>query len=277
MKNIIVPTDFSETAKDAFLFAQAIATEGDNICVTHVFMPHINPDNPVLTTNMTEVMQAKKVALQKFVEENILLPKGETALIYSLESEVAAGMTADALIEKSSDNTDLIVMGRTGENTLFEKIIGSVSIEVAQKANCPVLLIPKGRDFKGLQQIMFATDGEFNELSTLQNALQKIGITEADVHLVHVNPTGENYAISDSIQGDIFGQENTHFNFKQVEVGSKNVVTGLHKYAEDKGIDLMIIPTIHRSLLGKLFHKSVTKEMILALDVPLLVLHYDDE
>ena len=77
-----------------------------------------------------------------------------------------------------------------------------------------------------------------------------------------MNPNEENVQISDAIQRGIFGQGNTHFNFKQVEVGSKNVATGLHKYAEDKGVDLMIIPTVHRSLLAKLFHKSVTKEMI---------------
>ena len=51
------------------------------------------------------------------------------------------------IILKFSDetNTDLIVMGTNGRDSLSDLILGSTAQNVIQKSKCPVLIIPEGK------------------------------------------------------------------------------------------------------------------------------------
>ena len=62
------------------------------------------------------------------------------------------------LLEELSKSADLIVMGTTGLQDFLSKIIGSTSLEVANKAHCPVLLVPRDARWKRIDKIMYASN-----------------------------------------------------------------------------------------------------------------------
>jgi nucleotide-binding universal stress UspA family protein len=58
-----------------------------------------------------------------------------------IETRVAEGGAARVLTEEAAD-ADLLVVGSRGFGGLRELLLGSVSHECAQRASCPVLIVP---------------------------------------------------------------------------------------------------------------------------------------
>ncbi|HEX7609452.1 MAG TPA: universal stress protein [Solirubrobacteraceae bacterium] len=57
--------------------------------------------------------------------------------------EIVAGETVAAL-EKQSERLDLLVLGSRGYGPLARVLLGSVSRKLANRAHCPVLVVPRG-------------------------------------------------------------------------------------------------------------------------------------
>ena len=68
---------------------------------------------------------------------------GVSAKPTSVTVTAVHGLPADELI-KASQGADMVVVGRRGMGGFSRLLMGSVSSQVAQHAQCPVLLIPSG-------------------------------------------------------------------------------------------------------------------------------------
>ena len=55
---------------------------------------------------------------------------------------------------------------------------------------------------------------------------------------------------------------------------AEDVAEGLEKYANEANADLIVLFTTKRNIIEKLFHKSVTKDLVLHSKKPLLIYHY---
>ena len=62
-------------------------------------------------------------------------------------------------------------MGTMGEHMSIEKILGTISTDVSQKAHCPVLLIPPDISFTAFNDILFASDYSATEGQILEKIL----------------------------------------------------------------------------------------------------------
>jgi nucleotide-binding universal stress UspA family protein len=58
---------------------------------------------------------------------------------------------------------------------------------------------------------------------------------------------------------------------------SDDIVGALYEYAFYHQIDLMVFVTHHRSFWDNILHKSVTNEVLASSDIPILVIHSDDD
>ena len=68
----------------------------------------------------------------------------------------------------------------------------------------------------------------------------------------------------------------TSLGVKVVSISCEDIVEGITQYAEDNEADLIVMGTVHRNTLAKLFHRSATRRMVFRTKAPLLVLHFDD-
>ena len=64
--------------------------------------------------------------------------------------------------------------------------------------------------------------------------------------------------------------------FKMAEVESTSVRDGLNQYAADNEVDLLVMVTKHRNFLDNLFHKSITRDVAIHTELPILILHVDE-
>jgi len=140
-QKILFCTDFSENAGFAFGFAckAAASNPGATLTLLHVIP---EPDAQFWKGYIYEVgdMDAKARAdIDKRVEEyRSRLPTG-----IDLNVEMKIGDPARAILEYAgAESINLIVLGRQGHRPFTQWLLGNVAGKVAQKASCPVLIVP---------------------------------------------------------------------------------------------------------------------------------------
>src|SRR4051812_4275002 len=138
MKTILVPTDFSDAAKNAADYAALFtkATDANMILlnVYHYPVP-IPPEGgvPIVTTPFFE--EASKAALKK----EALRLKEKTGIEITTISRL--GLAVDEILDEEG-KADLIIMGMHGVGIVSEALLGSITTSVIKKAKKPVLIVP---------------------------------------------------------------------------------------------------------------------------------------
>lgn len=279
MKNIIVPTDFSYPSKDAYLFAVAIAEKVKAaVEVVHIYSGSFNTRRPYTVKagmgRYESLMDDLAIFTQIEDRERVIVQSK-----VSVTSKAIGGPTEKNLIKLSNEpDTFLMVMGMTGASISNERIFGSVSKVISQKANCPVLLIPKDTNFNGFKHILFASDYDSVEAQFLRQAVAFSKPFKATFHFIHVQEENDwdlNIELEDRLFKYLFAEGDPTYAFNMATIDAKTVTEGLNQYIEENEIDLVIMVAHKRNLWERILHKSITKEMAITTKVPILVYHKD--
>ncbi|MBK9016622.1 MAG: universal stress protein [Saprospiraceae bacterium] len=279
MKIILVPTDFSPAAKGAFQFALDLAElQGGKVEAVHIYHPEFDPESNWLNNSFLEGVGFAKERLAAFVEEELnAAAVGHVATAVEVKQEVITGFAVDEILDLSKrKDVEMIVMGSTGERGFLEKMFGSVSTNVTQRAECPVMLVPQGVQFHGFKHIMYASNYEAAERPTLHKLVDVANAFNADIHFVHVDEEGDSNTyqeIENRLFSVLFNGSEPSFAFNLTKIEGQSVVDGLNDYAIKHNIDLVVMVCPHRKFWEQLFHKSMTKAMTLNTKLPILVLH----
>lgn len=277
MKKILVPTDFSENAKYAFLYAMNLAEQLDAaVTVCHVYHPSANSMNEIVIPSDNELFEIRKERLNVFVNKSYSKNMDEVIVADMIDQKLEVGFASDKLVEMSKTREyDMIVMGATGSTGLLEKVFGKVSLSVAQRAACPVLLIPAGVRFYDINDIMYASEYESADGDLLIQLADFSNQLDANVHLVHVynkdeiGPEGLGHYLLEKA----FQLKAPTLKFKMDSITSDSVAHGLGAYARNKNMDLMVIVKPQRKFWQRLIHTSRTNEIIMNPEIPLMVMH----
>lgn len=278
MKKIIVPTDFSYASKDAYLFAITIAEKlKAAVEVVHIYSGSFNTRRPYAVKagmgRYESLMDDLKTFVQIEGEMEGILVEPKVAVSY----KAIGGATEKNLIQLSSEpDTLMLVMGMRGASTSNERIFGSVSKEISQKANCPVLLIPKDTDFTGFKNILFASDYDSVAAQFLRLAVEFSKPFKAIMHFIHVQEENDwdlNIELEDRLFKYLFAEGDPTYAFNMATIDAKTVTEGLNKYIEENNIDLAIMVAHKRNFWEHIMHRSITKKMAIRTQVPILVYH----
>jgi nucleotide-binding universal stress UspA family protein len=135
---ILVPTDFSPAADEAFQMAQTLAqATGASVTVFHVALPpaFMTADGKVVSDASSDDAKNLWDDLRKIQPENSRV-RVEHQIIVAKKSD------ASHILEIiDSLGGDLIVMGTTARTGLKHLLFGSLAEDVVQKASCPVMVV----------------------------------------------------------------------------------------------------------------------------------------
>lgn len=275
MKNITVPTDFSDTAHNAFDYACELAKDTKSK-IDLVNVSHMGTDliNGTIVPHEGELINIKKEALSAFVDQHFENDDSDTIVKNKIKQKVVIGYAAERLVELSK-KTDMLVMGTTGKNGPLEKMFGSVSSNVSQNAACPVWLIPPQARYRGIRNILYASNYDSSDQMVLRKINAFADIFEANIHLVHVNETKNkgDYEFQELVLEEIFRKNASSSELRMGTIHGEKVWESLYQYANNNDIDLIVMAHKHRNFWERIRHKSVTKKMVLNAQIPLLVLH----
>jgi nucleotide-binding universal stress UspA family protein len=148
IKNILVPLDGSDHSSKALDYALDLAEKySAEIKLLTVAQPVIITESMFLTQPMmppeSTVMYVNEIeTAHKKILQNAYKKAKESKPNIKISKQLENGRPADRIIEiANSENFDLIVMGSRGIGGIKEFFLGSVSDRVADRANCPVLLV----------------------------------------------------------------------------------------------------------------------------------------
>jgi nucleotide-binding universal stress UspA family protein len=146
LKNILLPTDFSETSLAAAEYAVELAKRfSSKIHLLHVI------EEPIATIPLLETYgapsKAEFEAAAQAMLDNWPLPDG--AEDCQVERRLHHGTPFLQILHDARDHDiDLIVMGSHGRGLMAQILLGNVAEKVVRKASCPVLTVrPEGHQF----------------------------------------------------------------------------------------------------------------------------------
>jgi universal stress protein A len=141
MKNILLPTDFSEFSKTANAYACEFTDRFQStLHILHVLqlLPTTTPTfggGLVWNNYIQESRDAAKQALDAF------LP-ADWVKSHDVRSTILAGSPFAEILRYAADNSiDMIVMATHGHSGLTHMLMGSVAERVVRKSHCPVLTV----------------------------------------------------------------------------------------------------------------------------------------
>lgn len=266
MKNLLVPTDFSENAKQAFFYAVELANALGNAQITllHVYEVRGNAGMFMSVRDFMRKDAAKKAAA--LIEE--VSPKLREGV--SIVSRLALGRVVEAIEQLGeSGDYELILMGTQGASGLQEIFFGSNTNAVIKKGVLPVLAIPEGCRFQPIRRMVFAVDEEgLNSEAEVAPLLSIAKAFGASVSVFHQAQAFEKDGIDPSIGEYLKGVEHA-FHY---ELDEERVNESIKAFVADTGAEMLCMIRRSRGLLEEIFRNSVTSKAVFSSEVPLLVL-----
>jgi len=294
LSKVSVPVDISPVSANALRFAWHIAKQlGAHIEVVYAMDSIFEGAQPSASGFLSSYQTTMKTELDAFITDSLREigekydpPSRVTGMPGTpdqseqkpfISSKVIYG-APDLALESYSKEADLIVMGTTGSGNLGKKFFGSVSVEVSKNAHCPTLFIPKEAEYRGLNNLLYASDFDSLNALSVQQAVFFAKRFDGQIHFVHVGPGGEKGLESQrAIFEDDYGTANPDRPFIFHKMVSDDITGALYEYAFYHRIDLMVFVTHHRTFWEKILHKSVTNNALLTSDLPILIIHSDDD
>lgn len=281
MKKILVPTDFSNNATKAVDYAVAIAEKAGAEIIL------LNTLAVVDTTfsSRNAVFEEYNNALAADLKEQLkgLQQTVEKKSTVNITTKFFKGGIADSILKCAIDeNINLIVMGTRGASGIERMLWGSTTAGIIGNTTIPVLAIPKGAEWKGLKNILFATRHFEADDKTLIPILNLAQLESALVHVAVFTDTDDE-DLSDYLKhGRLLNtyQQTLPVRYKDVKfktehLEGKEFEDTIEQYIKGYDIDMLAMTTHKRSFWGSMFSRSMTKSMAYHINIPLLAIPVD--
>lgn len=269
MQTILVPTDFSDNARNALAYAAQFAKKMNaSLLLLHAYMlPTPVSEVPYVMVNAEEIQKEN----ERFAREAVEKLQAEHGIRATYL--VRLGFPSEEIEAVIEDQPiDLVIMGMKGKGAL-EKMMGSTTTSTIKKVSTPVLVVPQDATYRDIKQITYATDFSYTVgFHVYKPLLELTGTFGSRLDIVHVQKKPDDMK-SNEIAGEI--QLDPAFSSVPHEfhvVTDSEVKHGIQSFLENHQSDLLVMVTHEHGFLSRLFGRSHTKAMVYDTHVPLLVL-----
>jgi nucleotide-binding universal stress UspA family protein len=278
MKNILIPTDFSDNARNAIRYALGYFAD---IPVNFYILNTVDRKSPYAlcqqegffeSTTEIPTIQNTSVLLREEVEMCRLLSENPRHGFFSLQEDL--NLVEAIRKHVAEKEIDYILMGTKGASKMNGNEMGSNTCDVITKVKCPVMVIPADARFKGVKNIAFVTDYNCiyrnKVISSLSENLELHG---APLRVLHIKPQNRGLTAS---QTD--NKEFLHYFFKETKhsfhfLENREIVTGIQDFVETWEISLVSIVAKNLNFIQRLLLRPSVKTVSYTTDVPFLVIH----
>jgi nucleotide-binding universal stress UspA family protein len=269
MKNILLPTDFSDNALNAARYAMHLFGDTANYVLINAYqVPHSG------STMLISIADILKRDSEQLLQDMRGTLEDEFPGLKEHISILAEMGQADTVLARLADRGEcsMVVMGTKGASGLKSVLIGSVASNVIQRVACPVLAIPSGVRPTVPTKILFAMDDESLQRDSCPPAITYIASRgNAKVMILNVLSESEDDVLKAKQRTpiNVFDGVEHSFHFeKGLDIGETIV-----NFAKTNHVDIIAMVRRKKDLLSNLFGQSKTREMIQQLELPLLVLN----
>lgn len=273
MKKILFPTDYSETAQNAFMYALRLADNiGAEIYVVHIYEPAIISGS--ITPEMVDKVQRKNALdkLDKFRAQTPVFRELATELhlehvaVYYDLREGPLVSTILKIIEETP--IDMLVMGTAGADSLNKKLFGSNTINTIAKVNIPILSVPIEAKFHPIKSIAFTTLFSQRDEAALDQLLEITRKNGAVIKCLHIQDE------KNSISEQLINKWKQKYREVAVEfffLSPCDIEDGIASFIDSEKIDILSSVARKRTFFEKLFSSSVTSHLSSSIKIPIFI------
>jgi nucleotide-binding universal stress UspA family protein len=271
MKNILCPTDFSETANNAIAYAAKLAQKFQGtLTLLHVqSMFDLTPVELIRGTEIT--IEGVKQQLEAQCDEVT------RAFKVSCFAEVESSFRKlSAVIRDKAANFDLIVMGSDGPDDLYQFLSGSNTYNAIVKSEVPVLIVPVGYVYSEIRSIVYAFDYLKDRNLPLAHLVPLLKSLQCRLTVLQIMEEAYSKDAEDELKEIQFILKNFYRDDIVLEydtIHSSEIAQSINSYIQRIAPDALALCSIHHNLLGKLFHKSVIRHISTISNYPVIVFH----
>lgn len=279
MKNILFPTDFSETAENAFIYALHLAKSlGADLHILHTYsMPIVSG----LGVESSEVVQqvyenVELTSFEKFKEQSALLHKiaeQEDASQVKLSFLFQEGDLIMNILEAiSKENIELVVMGTTGASGFEKKFFGSNTVNTIKSIDIPILAVPHSAKFKGISKIGFTTIFKDSDKQPLAEILKLGKEFDAKIRCFHIAEDVNDPTIELAIRDWKRTFESDKLKFIVNPLDEQSIEEHISDFVKDYNISILAIVKRNQTFFERLFGSSLSQKLASKPEVPLLII-----
>ena len=278
MKNILIPTDFSENAWNALLYG--ISFFKKTHCTFHIV--HINSIN-TNTSGETAMFLSPEILEESILVEskeklNRLMSKIEHLPLnvkHEFKTIALYGFLTDHIKQQVKEKKiDLIIMGTKGSTGLKSVSIGSNTGDVITKVPCTILAVPEHAVYSGIKEIGFPSDFQITYdhkiLETLKDVLL---LKKSALRLLYISLRNEKLSPIQENNKRILMEH-----YKDIEC-SFHVVTGkkidesIQCFTESRNLDMLVMVAKNLNFLERILFRPTVEKISYHTKVPFLVIH----
>jgi nucleotide-binding universal stress UspA family protein len=264
MKKILVPVDFSKPAENALRVAAEIARKNKaELHVIHVVeMAETLFGTEQFNVNDEQIIFFLKMAKKRFTK---FLDKPYLEGLKVIDSVEVGSPTMGINETIKDEDIDLLVMGSNGASGLDEILIGSNTEKVVRHSKVPVLVVKQELQKLEINDIVFASNFENENLNAFKNAKAFADSFGAKLHLLYVNLPGNQFYSSEEITQQInkFLEKAEMSDFHNIKIyNDYTIELGVINGAKALGADIIAMPTHGRKGLSHFFNGSIGEDVV---------------
>lgn len=287
-RRILVPIDFSEHAENAAFYALHIAAalKADIMLLNIYLDPNLNSFSHLETFAFAVNLEQSTRGVEEKTEKNLKTlaeklkkrVKEEGIKGVDIFYDLVKSNVLNGILEYTEEyKPGLLVMGTRGSKREGLWSFGSVTSKIIEKLSRPVIAVPK--DFNASnrpapKRIVYATNFDQTDYWALSKLASLAHPFDAQIYCLHVSELIKKPEEVSMHKMRKFITETLRVT--KIECGlleCLDMQLCLEDFVKEKSIDLVAMTTHHRNLFEKLYHPSVTKDILFHTAVPLLVFH----
>ena len=278
MKNILIPTDFSENSWNAIVYALNFF-EGTPC---NFYFLHVNTINTLVGVETTYI-PTQSVINEAFVKPSKtqlteLLNRINTL---SLKTEhhfftlSDCNYFIDSIRKHVSENKiDMIVMGTKGASGLKKLIIGSNTGDVITRVHCSTLVVPENAKYSDPKEIAFPTDfSSFYSTKLLKPVLEILEKHKAAISVLHINKKGSKLNLDQQINKGYLEDYFANNNYKFYHLTNNHIESAIETFVEDHDVNLITMVAKNLNYFQRILFHPTVQQISYHTDIPFLVLH----
>lgn len=278
MKNILIPTDFSDNAWNAIKYGTALYHK--TRCTFHII--HINP------ISYNSGGEAAMYVSPELLEETILKESNEKLehllkdierlplnTKHTFQTTALYGFFTDHIKQEVKDkNIDLIIMGTKGATGLKAVSLGSNTGNVLTKVRCAVLAVPEDAEYNTPREIGFPTDYQLSyDIKVLDHVKELAIMHKSSLRFLYVAQKGEDLSEIQMKNKEVlqhYFRETEHSFYTLTE---KKLDDAVQAFVESRELDMLVMVAKNLNFLERILFKPAVEKISYHTNIPFLIVH----
>ncbi|WP_421811572.1 universal stress protein [Flagellimonas sp.] len=276
MKNILVPTDFSENSIQALKYTELLfSTLECNFYLLYVgsLLDTKNDVESFYETDQSD--DNTKERLTELVKE---IREHSTEAHHFFFPLHEYGFFIPTIKKHLEENDiDLIVMGTKGASGLKEKVVGSNAGDVITRVQCNTLVVPIQVELSKPREIAFPTDFNiFYSLKILRPMEEMVKLGKAQFRIMNALKEGDGLNLEQEKNKEYlldFMDDTFPGNYSFHTITNQKVKEAIQCFVESRDVDMMIMVAKNLNFIQQILFDSIVERISFHTKIPFYVIH----